>query len=131
MKNLIKVDFLNEIGRERRDKDGIKYDEKSFNDCLKDYIENIDIKYIEYIPDYDILKNDMKRYITVDIQNSIGKIKNIDKKYVEIELFDEYKDINPLNYYATFRIIGKHIVNEEGEKNIIVSRIITIDLINR
>lgn len=123
----MKIDLI--TARGEVNKNGIKYDLNSFDEAVKNYINDIPVKYVEFVPDYDNIMSDIRRFMTVHIDEAVGTVESIYDDHIDFKPFEEYENINPSNYYAAFRLLGYN--DEECGDEFIIKRIITVDLINR
>lgn len=123
----MKIDLI--TARGEVNKNGIKYDLSSFDDALKNYINDIPVKYVELVSDYDNIISDIRRFITVDITEAVGTVESIHNDHIDFKPFKKYNNINPSNYYAAFRLLGYN--DKEYNDEFIVKKIVTVDLINK
>lgn len=123
----MKIDLINARGEINRN--GIKYDLSSFDDALKNYINDIPVKYVEFVSDYDTIMSDIRRLITVDIKEAVGTVESIYDDHIDFKPFEEYNNIDPSNCYAAFRFLGYN--DKERNDEFVIKKIVTVDLINK
>lgn len=123
----MKIDLINARGEINRN--GIKYDLSSFDDALKNYINDIPVKYVEFVSDYDTIMSDIRRLITVDIKEAVGTVESIYDDHIDFKPFEEYNNIDPSNCYAAFRFLGYN--DKERNDEFVIKKIVSVDLINK
>lgn len=123
----MKIDLINARGEVN--KNGIKYNLSSFDDALKNYINDIPVKYVEFVSDYDSIMSDIRRLITVDIKEAVGTVESIYDDHIDFKPFEEYNNIDPSNCYAAFRFLGYN--DKERNDEFVIKKIVSVDLINK
>lgn len=123
----MKIDLITTRGEVN--KNGIKYDLSSFDDALKNYINDIPVKYVELVSDYDNIISDIRRFITVDITEAVGTVESIYDDHIDFKPFEEYNNIDSSNYYAAFRFLG--YTDKERNDEFVIKKIVAVDLINK
>ena len=71
----MKIDLI--TARGEVNKNGIKYNLSSFDDALKNYINDIPVKYVEFVSDYDSIMSDIRRLTTVKMDEVVGTVESI------------------------------------------------------
>ena len=91
----MKIDLINARGEINRN--GIKNDLSSFDDALKNYINDIPVKYVEFVSDYDNIMSDIRRLITVKLDEVVGTVESIYDDHIDFKPFEEYNNIKIVN----------------------------------
>jgi hypothetical protein len=123
----MKIDLI--TARGEVNKNGIKYNLSSFDDALKNYINDIPVKYVEFVSDYDSIMSDIRRLTTVKMDEVVGTVESIYDDHIDFKPFEEYNNIDPSNYYAAFRFLG--YTDKERNDEFVIKKIVAVDLINK
>lgn len=123
----MKIDLI--TARGEVNKNGIKYNLSSFDDALKNYINDIPVKCVEFVSDYDSIMSDIRRLTTVKMDEVVGTVESIYDDHIDFKPFEEYNNIDPSNYYAAFRFLG--YTDKERNDEFVIKKIVAVDLINK
>lgn len=123
----MKIDLI--TARGEVNKNGIKYNLSSFDDALKNYINDIPVKYVEFVSDYDSIMSDIRRLTTVKMDEVVGTVESIYDDHIDFKPFEEYNNIDSSNYYVAFRFLG--YTDKERNDEFVIKKIVAVDLINK